>query len=153
MNKNLKYFMRDRQEEVVTVPGPDTFRDENGKVVDLEIRVLSNAEIQKINGNYRRRSIALDKKGNPYISNGEVVFKTDKDSAKASRHIIVEALKYPDLKDKDLMDFYKCVDVTDMPSLVFSRPDEYAHVSRAVMTALGLMDAPSEEDTVEEAKN
>lgn len=153
MNKNLKYFMRDHQDEVVTVPGPDSFRDEEGKVVDLEIRVLSNAEIQKINDNYRRRTIALDKKGYPYISNGEVVFKTDKDSAKASRHIIVKALKYPDLQDKELMDFYGCVDVTDMPNLVFSRPDEYAHVSRAVMTALGLMDAPSDEDTVEAAKN
>ena len=152
-NKNLKYFMRDTKDEIVTVPGPETFKDENGKVIDLEIKVLGQAEIQRINDNYRKRSIATDKKGNPLAYAGDVLWKTEKDSAKASRHIIVEALQYPNLKDKELMDFYHCVDVTDMPLLVFSRADEYAHVSKAVMTALGLMDGVSNEETVNEAKN
>jgi len=152
-NKNLKYFMRDTKDEIVTIAGPDTFKDENGNVIMLEIKVLSQAEIQHINDNYRKRSIATDKKGNPLAFSGEVLWKTEKDSAKASRHMIVEALQYPNLKDKELMDFYHCVDVTDMPLLVFSRPDEYAHVSRAVMTALGLMDDVSNEETVNEAKN
>lgn len=138
MAKNLKYFMRERSDEVVTVPGPDTFKDETGKPINLEIKVLSAAEIRKIDEGYRRRSIALDKKGSPYIANGEVVFKVEKDNAKAMRHIIVEALVYPDLKDKALMDFYKCVDVTDMPQLVFSRADEYASVSKSVFAVLGL---------------
>nr|DAH48753.1 MAG TPA: tail assembly chaperone protein [Bacteriophage sp.] len=151
--KNLKYFMRDNKDEVVTVAGPDTIKDENGNVIQLEIKVLSQAEIQKINNNYRKRTIATDKKGNPLAYNGEVLWKTEKDSAKATRHMIVEALQYPNLKDKELMDYYKCVDVTDMPLLVFSRPDEYAHVTRAVMTALGLIDEVSDEETVDEAKN
>ena len=151
--KNLKYFMRDKKDEVVTVAGPDTIKDENGNVIQLEIKVLSQAEIQKINNNYRKRTIATDKKGNPLAYNGEVLWKTEKDSAKATRHMIVEALQYPNLKDKELMDYYKCVDVTDMPLLVFSRPDEYAHVTRAVMTALGLIDEVSDEETVDEAKN
>lgn len=151
--KNLKYFMRDNKGEVVTVAGPDTIKDENGNVIQLEIKVLSQAEIQKINNNYRKRTIATDKKGNPLAYNGEVLWKTEKDSAKATRHMIVEALQYPNLKDKELMDYYKCVDVTDMPLLVFSRPDEYAHVTRAVMTALGLIDEVSDEETVDEAKN
>ena len=151
--KNLKYFMRDTKDEIITVPGPETFKDENGKVIDLEIKVLSQAEIQKINNNYRKRSVATDKKGNPLAYGGEVLWKTEKDSARATRHMIVEALQYPDLKDKELMDFYKCVDVTEMPLLVFSRSDEYAHVTRAVMTALGLIEDVSDEDTVDEAKN
>lgn len=153
MNKNLKYFMRDNTNEVVTVPGPDTFKDENGNVLNLEIKVLSQAEIQKINDNYRKRRVATDKKGNPLAANGEVLWQTEKDSARATRHMIVEALQFPDLKDKELMDFYHCVDVTEMPLLVFSRPDEYAHVTRAVMTALGLIDSTSDEETVNEAKN
>lgn len=151
--KNLKYFMRDNKDEVVTVAGPDTIKDENGNVIQLEIKVLSQAEIQRINNNYRKRTVATDKKGNPLAYNGEVLWKTEKDSAKATRHMIVEALQYPNLKDKELTDYYKCVDVTDMPLLVFSRPDEYSHVVRAVMTALGLIDAVSDEETVEEAKN
>ena len=31
-NKDLKYFMRDRKDEIVSVAGPDTFKDENGNV-------------------------------------------------------------------------------------------------------------------------
>ncbi len=151
--KDLKYFMRSGEPEIVTVPGPDSFKDENGKVIDLKIKVLSQADIQKINDSYRRRSVAVDKKGNPLALNGEVLWKTEKDSAKAARHMLVEALQYPNLKDKELMDFYNCVDVTDMPLKVFSRPDEYAHVTRAVMTALGLMDDVSDEETLDEAKN
>lgn len=152
-NKNLKYFMREAQDEIVTVPGPETFKDEEGNVLDLEIRVLSQNEIQKINKNYRKRSIATDKKGNPLAYGGEVLWKTEKDSDKATRHLIVEALQFPDLKDKELMAFYKCVDVTEMPLLVFSRADEYAHVTKAVLTALGMMDAEPDSEVVEEAKN
>lgn len=151
--KDLKYFMREKKDEIVIVPGPDTIRDEDGNVVNLEIRVLSQAEIRKINNNYRKRSIATDRKNQPYIAGGEVVFKTEKDSERAARHIIVEALVYPNLKDEELRKFYSCTDITDMPLLVFPRADEYAHVNRAVMTALGLMDAPSEEEDIEDAKN
>lgn len=151
--RDLKYFMREREEQIISVPGPETFTDENGNVLDLEIRVLSNTEIQKINNNYRKRSIATDKKGQPYIANGEVVFKTEKDSAKAARHIIAEALVFPDLKDKGLMEFYHCSDITEMPELVFSRADEYAHVTRAVFTALGLIDGVSDDEVIGEVKN
>ena len=151
--KNLKYFMRDVKDEIITVDGPESFKDEDGNVIQLEIKVLSQSEIQRINNNYRKRTIATDKKGNPLAYNGEVLWKTEKDSAKATRHMIVEALQYPDLKDKELMKFYNCVDVTEMPLLVFSRSDEYTHVTRAVMTALGLLEGLSDEETVEEAKN
>ncbi len=151
--KNLKYFMRDRADEIVTVAGPDTFKDENGDVINLEIKVLSQSDIQRINENYHKKSIATDKRGNPLAYNGTVLWKEEKDSARASRHLIAEALQYPNLKDKELMEFYHCTDITEMPRLVFSRPDEYAHVARVVMTALGLMDEISDEETIEEAKN
>ncbi|MEG1894644.1 MAG: hypothetical protein RR162_00290 [Oscillospiraceae bacterium] len=153
MTKDLKYFMREQKNEIVTAAGPDTIKDENGKPIDLEIKVLGNAEIQKINDAYRKRSIALDKRGNPYIAMGEVVFKTDKDNARAVRHIIAEALVYPNLKDEKLMEFYKCNDITDMPLLVFPRSDEYAHVSKAVMAAQGLGIGATEDETLEAAKN
>lgn len=152
-NKDLKFFMRSDEPEIVTVPGPESFKDETGKVIDLKIKVLGQEDIQKINDNYRKRSVAVDKKGNVLAQNGEVLWKTEKDSARAVRHLIVEALQYPNLKDKELMDFYKCVDMTEMPLKVFSRPDEYSHVTRAVMAALGLLDGVSDEETLDEAKN
>ena len=143
MKKDLKYFMR----------STESFKDEDDKVIDFEIRVLSQEEINRINEGYRKRGMATDKKGNPLIANGEVVWKTEKDPAKASRHIIVEALQYPDLKDPDLMKHFGCVDFTDMPLKVFPSADEYQHVSRIVMQALGLASAISDEEELADAKN
>lgn len=151
-NKDLKYFMRSQEPEIVTAPGPDSFRDEAGNVIQFEIKRLTQEEITRINDAYRRHGMATDKKGNPMVANGEVIWKTERDSAKASRHIIVEALQYPDLKSKELMDYYKAVDVTDMPLKVFSTADEYQHVSRIVMQALGLAPGVSDDDLTE-AKN
>ena len=138
MAKNLSYFMREQKEDIITVPGPASFKDENGNVIDFEIRVLDNATVQKINDSYRKRSIATDKKGQPYIANGNVVFKEENDSKRAVRHIIAEALVYPNLKDEQLMEFYGCHDITEMPNKVFPKADEYAHVTRIVFAALGI---------------
>lgn len=151
--KDLKYFMRSTEAEIVTAPGPESFKDEDGNVIPFEIKVLTQAEINQINDNYRKRSMATDKKGNPLIAMGEVVWKTEKDSAKDSRHMIVEALQYPDLKDPELMKYYGCVDVTDMPLLVFSKSDEYQHVSRIVMQALGLASTVNDDEDMKDAKN
>ena len=153
MVKDLKYFMREEKEEIISVPGPESFKDENGEVIMLEIRVLDNRHILKINESYRKRSMALDKKGAPFIANGEVVFKTENDSTRAVQHIIVDALVYPNLKDPELMRFYGCVDMTEMPQRVFSKADEYTHVNRAVFAALGLAQGATDDDTIETAKN
>lgn len=151
--KDLKYFMRSTEPEVITAPGPESFKDEEGNVIQFEIKVLTQEEINKINEAYRKRSMATDKKGNPLIAMGEVVWKTEKDSAKASRHLLVEALQYPNLKDPELMKYYGCVDVTDMPLKVFPKADEYQHVSRIVMQALGLASAINDDEELEAAKN
>ena len=145
--------MRDTKDEIVTAPGPDSFKDENGKVIDFEIKVLSQETINKINEAYRKRSMATDKKGNPLIAMGEVVWKTEKDTEKSVRHMIVEALQYPNLKSKELMDYYGCVDITDMPLKVFSKSNEYQHVLRIVMQALGMASEINDEEELEAAKN
>ena len=155
-NKNLKYFMREesRQEQIFQVPAPARFVDEKGEVVQMEVKKLHNDTIAKINDMYKSRTPMKDKKGNYIVQNGEVVFKTEKDSVKATRHIIVEALTYPDLKDPELMKYYDCVDITDMPLKVFPGNDEFGYVSRKVLEILGLMDAAeSNEREVEDAKN
>lgn len=152
--KSLKYFMRETQPEVVTVPGPESFKDEEGKVIDFEIKVLPQSEIMRINEAYRTHRAARDKKGNPLVLNNEIVWETERDSARASRHLMVEALQYPDLKDPELMKHYNCVDVTDMPLHVFPRADEYQHVTKIVMQALGLLsDDAADSEEIEDAKN
>lgn len=153
MKKDLKYFMRDLKPEIVTAPGPNSFKDEDGNVILFEIKVLTQEEINKINDGYRRRSMATDKKGNPLISMGEVVWKTEKQNAKASHHLIAEALQYPNLKDPDLMKYYNCVDFTEMPLKVFPKADEFQHVTMIVMQALGLASPANDEEELEEAKN
>ena len=92
MTKNLSYFMREQKEEIVNAPAPESFVDENGNRLELEIKTISNDKIRKIQDNYRKRSIALDNSGNPYLSNGEVVFQTENDINRAMRHIVAEAL-------------------------------------------------------------
>lgn len=148
MSKNLKYFMREAAEveKVVTVPAPESFKDENGKVIQLEVKVLSSERIRAINEGYHTHTVALDKKGNPYINGGNVVFRDERNNAKATRHILVEALQYPKLDDPELMKYYNCVDITQMPEKVFSRADEFAHVTRVVMALLGIGGQLSEEE-------
>ena len=69
MSKNLKYFMREAAEveRVVTVPAPESFKDENGKVIQLEVKVLSSERIRAINEAYHTHTVALDKKGKEAI--------------------------------------------------------------------------------------
>lgn len=154
--KDLKFFMREQKEEIITAPAPATFLDDEGKPLELEIKVLSNARIQELFSSYRKRSIATNNKGIPYLGpNSEVVFKTERDSARAVRHIIAEALVYPNLQDPELMKYYNCVDITEMPHKVFPRADEYSHVSQMVMETLGLGETRQADDDalVDDAKN
>ena len=156
--KSLKAFMREsiKTDEIVSVPGPDTILGEDGKPEMLEIKVLGASEIKKINDMYTSRTMAVDKKGNPYIQNGQVAFKVLSDTDKATGHILAEALVHPNLKDPELMKFFGCHDVSEMAAKVFKRTDEFAHVNRAVMAALGLNREPADVDSqkdVDEAKN
>lgn len=151
-NKSLKYFMRPVQQEIIAFTGPESFKDDDGNPINFEAKILTQQEITQINENYRRRSVATDKKGNPLVNGGEVVWKTERDNARALRHIVVKSLQYPKLDDPELMQFYNCVDITDMPLLVFSKPGDYDYVARNVMQILGMIDAPDEDD-LKAAKN
>lgn len=133
MSKNLKYFMREAAEveKVVTVPAPESFKDENGKVIQLEVKVLSSERIRAINEAYHTHTVALDKKGNPYINGGNVVFRDERDNAKATRHILVEALQYPKLDDPELMKYYNCVDITQMHPSRGPRKGSRGHPQRS----------------------
>lgn len=139
-------------EQIVTVPGPESIKDENGKVIQLEIKQRTR-HYCKNNEMYESKTPLKDKKGNFIVQNGNVVYKVERDRSKAARHLMVEALVYPDLKDKKLMEYFGCVDITDMPLKVFPTNKEYGHVSKQVLKVLGLTDEDDEAKETEDAKN
>jgi len=156
--KSLKYFMREeaKEEKIFTVPGPDTIKDENGNVVELKIRQLHNDKMEEIRAMYRTHMPLKDRKGNYVVQNGEAVYTSEFDAAKSGRRMIVEALVYPDLKNADLMAFFNCNDITDMPLKVFPTNEEYAHVSKKVLEVLGVSEKESDKETerdIHDAKN
>lgn len=147
--------MRDtaKKQEIIEVPGVDSIKDEDGKVVPFKIKILTKKEIEDIYDKYRTRTLLYDKKGKPVIDRGQAVFDVNTDSSKALRRIIVEALVYPDLHNKELMEFFECYEFADMPVKVFPNPKEYAQVEQMVLSTLGILEDESGEDEVKEAKN
>lgn len=151
MEKNLSYFMREEKEESVTAPAPESFVDDKGKRLEMQIKTLPQEKIRSIFDSYRKREVAVDKKGNPYTSGGDVLCITENNTNKAFRHIIAEALVFPNLSGAELMDFYKCYDKAEMVLKVFSKPGEYDYVFNTVMSILGLL--KNDDELTEEAKN
>ncbi len=153
MAKDLSYFMREEKEEIIKVKGPDSFKDEQGEVVEFEIKVLSQSTIQRINDMYKETKIATDKKGNPFVVNGEVIHETLRDSEKAIGHIIAESLIYPDLKDEKLMKHFNCFEYAEMAKKVFFNPAEYRFVQSIVLSNMGVYSSQDEKKDLETAKN
>ncbi len=150
--KDLSYFMRKKEPEVIKFDGPPTFVDENGKVLEFEMKVLTMEEQDKINKMYTVKKPAKDKKGNFIIQNGKLVYDENRDSSKAAKHMMAEALIYPDLKDTKLMEHYDCHDIAEMPYKVFPIPEEYNYVNRKMLEIFGYAEKDDEEET-EDAKN
>ena len=95
MAKDLKYFMRPaaKEDQIVTVPGLESIKDENGKVIDFEIKKLSNEEIDSINKMYETKTLLKDKKGNFVINNGRAVYKVDSNIFQGSTRIIIHIIR------------------------------------------------------------
>lgn len=155
--RTLAYFMREtaKKQEIVEVPGIESIKDENGQVVPFKIKMLTKKEIDDIYDKYRTRTMLCDKKGKPVFNRGQAVFDINTDSNRALRRIMVEALVYPDLHNKELMDFFDCYDFSEMPLKVFPNPKEYDKVANIVLSALGILEEENEdsESEVQEAKN
>ena len=155
--RTLSYFMREtaKKQEIVEVPGIESIKDENGHVVPFKIKMLTKKEIDDIYDKYRTRTMLCDKKGKPIFNRGQAVFDINTDSNRALRRIIVEALVYPDLHNKELMEFFDCYDFSEMPLKVFPNPKEYDQVANIVLSALGILEVENDDsDTeVQEAKN
>lgn len=157
MSVSMKFFMREefRKEEILEIPGLETFCDEEGKPIPLQIKVLGVEEINKIRKNYTTTKIVIDDKGKRvFDKGGKPLMATECDNISATNRMMVESLLVPNLKDPELMEFYGCKDVVEMPMKVFKRPKDYTYVSRQITIANGIDDdLMSDDELVEEAKN
>jgi hypothetical protein len=157
-NLSLKYFMVDslKKDEIVEVPGVETFKDDEGKPVPFQIVKLGTARLNEIRKAFTVKKLVKDAKGKQvYSKTGEPLFQVDYDSAKATNKIIVESLKFPNLADPELMKFYDCVDVLEMPMKLFKNPNDFKYVSQQVLIVNGMADGDEEvdEELIDEVKN
>ena len=151
-NKNLAYFLKKREPKIVEVEAPPTITDENGNPVMMKVRVLTQEELDKIYDNYTTERPERDKRKNPVVVNGNIVMRRDRDNGKALRHLVAEALVFPNLKSEEVQKTFNCYDQSEIIYKVFPTIEEYSYVIRTVLDAIGISD-DAEEDDIENAKN
>lgn len=152
-DKSLAYFMREelKEEKIISMEGPETIKDEKGEPVVFQIKKLSQDRIDQIYAMYKREEVAMDPKTNkPFDRDGHVLTKVENNYDKAFRHLIVESLVYPNLKDKQLLDFYGCIDAADLFSKMFTL-QERNKITDMVNIVIGVKEEEENED-FEEAK-
>ena len=153
--KTLKYFLRKYEEKIIQVQAYGSPKDENGNFICMKLRTLPPKEVQKILDAYKRSSMAMDDNGRPYHSpTNEILHETKSDFGRGFDHLIAETLVEPDLKSKEVKDFYNCPDISEIPRLMFFDPKEYEYVSNAVMDIHNLgRKQKKDEDLAVEVKN
>ena len=145
---NLSAFMRKefKTETIVEIEGFDRFKDEKGNVLPFKVKKLSYEKINQIRDFHSIEKVAYDKKTRkPVVVDGIVAKDIKYDNDKANANIVVEALVYPNLKDKELMAFYDCDEYIQMPSKLFT-PIEYVELMRRIWLVLGLISPDDDEE-------
>jgi hypothetical protein len=155
---NLKFFMVEslKKDEIIEVPGVQTFKDDKGNPVPFQIIKLGTSRLNEIRKAFTIKKLVKDAKGKQvYSKAGEPMFQVDYDSAKATNKIIVESLKFPNLADEELMKFYECVDVLEMPMKLFKDPNDFKYISQQVLIVNGMADEDenTDEELLEDIKN
>lgn len=154
-NASIKAFMRNKakEEEVVDILAPESFVDENGERVVMKVKRLSTKHVNDVYSDYNYPVTAKDEKGNFIVQNGRVVKDFYSDPEGQINRLMVDALVFPDLHDPELMKFYNCVDVMDMPHAVFASKNEYEYVRDAVLSLASTLSGEESDYIVKEAKN
>lgn len=153
---SLKYFMKEelKKDEIIEIPGTETFCDDDGKPVPFKIRKIGIDEMSDIRKAYTVKKLAKDERGKQLFDrSGSPVFVTTIDDTKVTNRLIVESVVFPNLKDKELMEFYGCLDVVDVPMKLFKKTKDYRYVSEQVLLINDLKEEESDNELVEEAKN
>lgn len=151
--KDISYFLRKNETKIVEIEAPPSIKDNDGKPIMMQVRVLMQEEIDKIYDNYTTKKTATDKKKKPLVDGGELVVKKERDSGAALRHVVAEALVYPEIKSHEFMEFYNCYDMSEILYKVFPTSEEFNYVITEVLKALGISNEEDDEDDFEKAKN
>lgn len=150
---SIKDFMRKElnEEQIVEIPGVKTFSDADGNPIPLKIRLITTADLKQIRKACHSRKIAKDAKGKPIFQNGNIQYDDQYDGNAIGDEMIVQALVFPDMHNKELLDFYKCNSSVELVHKMFARLDEYTYLINKIQELSGI---DTDDDAIlEEAKN
>ena len=150
---SIKAFMRKELNEdyIVEIPGIKTFSDENGNTIPMKIRAITTADLTRIRKACHVRKIAKDAKGKPIFNNGAVQYDDQYDANAMTDQMIAEALVFPDLHDKELLNFYGCNEAAELVHKLFQRLDDYSYISNKISEVSGI--STDGDEIIDEAKN
>ena len=122
---NLSAFLHPAPiEDVREVIISDRFRDENGKIIPFKIRPLTQEENEALSKQCRRSRKV----------NGQPVEYLDQ--AEYSRRVVVAGTVEPNFAAKEICDFYKVMDPSQVPGKML-RAGEFAALMKAIMKVSG----------------
>ena len=152
-NASINAFMRPelKEQTIVEIPGIKTFVDENGEPIPFKIRVITTADLERIRKGCRIRKIAKDSKGKPIFQSGVIQYSEEYDGNAMSKHMIEEALVFPDLHDKELLAYYGVNSAIELVDKLFQKLDDYTYILNKIQEVSGISDDGDE--IIEEAKN
>lgn len=93
---SLKSFFKENNIKIENVKyiASDRFKDENGEVIEWELKVLDNKKVDELRNRFSSRS---------YVNHKEEFKFNSEDFMKV---FVTEAIVFPNLTDKDLQDSY-----------------------------------------------
>ena len=154
MDTNLKAFMVQDLKEEKTIEVPATEYWQSKGIKTFTLKKLPRSKIEEIRENNTTKTIVKDPRTKrPMVSgNNRIVYDEQYDSDTATKEIMVECFVFPDLKSKELRDFYKVDLNTDLPEILF-RGKDWEYANKCVMIACGMADEDTEEEIIGKAKN
>ncbi len=135
----LSAFLKENRKEKGTVKYAVSkdFVDENGKVIEWEIRALKSREADAI----RNACTEINAKGK----------KVTVDQSKFNRLTAAKCTVFPNLNDQELQDSYGVMCAEDLVAELLDNDGEYQNYIKKVMEVSGYME--SDEELIETAKN
>ena len=150
---SIKAFMRPelKEETIVTIPGVKTFSDENGKPIDLQIRVITTNDLTRIRKACHTRKPAKDNKGKYIFQNGQMQYDDQYDGNAMNDQMIAQSLVFPNLHDAELLKYYECNDAVELVHKLFAKLEDYTYLTEKIQEVSGI--GRDGDEIIEEAKN
>jgi hypothetical protein len=135
----------------VFIPAPESFKDDKGNTLTLEVKPPTFSYLADLREKYNKVEPAYDKNGNNIIFDNQIVFNSKFDSRSFNNRIIADCIVSPNFKDEEFMETFNCYDVARIAELVFSNSKDLNYVLKKILESSGVVNDISED--IEEAKN